>query len=387
MIKQIQIARFKNLRDTGVLRLGRINLLAGANGCGKSSFCQVLLTLAQTWREGSMNSILPKGVFKNLGTFDDIHYAYANDGSIDVHLWTDAKNDNDFLLKYVKNETRSTLGEIANAEVNGAPISDEAGENEGDDGEIDEGEDANQNMRLTSLKDYPSLTALQNLLYISADRTAALNKEGLDETTPDDYIKPDGSNVLNVLWAHREENILEEVASLLKEVLESGTVQLIPDNNELVLTLNSVSNSKLFMPVNVGYGYSYILSLLTALVIAKPGSTVIVENPEAHLHPSAQAKIAKVLIDYSKKKNLQTFIETHSDHVLNALLKAIKKKDLSSEDMQLLFFSCRITEEGHTEAKVENLKVTDMGHIQRPPKKFFEQYALDLRELYSPTKG
>lgn len=387
MIKQIQIARFKNFRDSGILKLGRVNMLAGANGCGKSSFCQVLLTLAQTWREGGMNSLLPKGVFKNLGTFDDIHYAYTDDGSIDIHLWTEKGKDNDFLLKYVKNEDRRTLGEIENAEVNGVSIFDEDGENEDDDGVIDDGEDANQNMRLTSLKDYPSLTALQNLFYISADRTAASNKEGLDETTPDDYIKPDGSNVLNVLWAHREENILEDIAQLIKDVLESGTVQLIPDNNELVLTLNSISNSKLFMPVNVGYGYSYILSLLTALVIAKPGATFIVENPEAHLHPSAQAKIAKVLIDYSKKKNLQMFVETHSDHVLNALLKAVKKKELSTEDMQLLFFSCRINEEGHTEGKVENLKVTGMGHIQRPPKKFFEQYALDLRELYSPTEG
>lgn len=387
MIKQIQIARFKNFRDSGILKLGRVNMLAGANGCGKSSFCQVLLTLAQTWREGGMNSLLPKGVFKNLGTFDDIHYAYTDDGSIDIHLWTEKGKDNDFLLKYVKSEDRRTLGEIENAEVNGVSIFDEDGENEDDDGVIDDGEDANQNMRLTSLKDYPSLTALQNLFYISADRTAASNKEGLDETTPDDYIKPDGSNVLNVLWAHREENILEDIAQLIKDVLESGTVQLIPDNNELVLTLNSISNSKLFMPVNVGYGYSYILSLLTALVIAKPGATFIVENPEAHLHPSAQAKIAKVLIDYSKKKNLQMFVETHSDHVLNALLKAVKKKELSTEDMQLLFFSCRINEEGHTEGKVENLKVTGMGHIQRPPKKFFEQYALDLRELYSPTEG
>ena len=387
MIKQIQIERFKNLRDSGILKLGRVNMLAGANGCGKSSFCQVLLTLAQTWREGGMNSLLPKGVFKNLGTFDDIHYAYTDDGSIDIHLWTDTGKDNDFLLRYIKNEDRRTLGEIESAEVNGAPIFDEAGENEDDDGEIDDGENANQNMRLTSLKDYPSLIALQNLFYISADRTAASNKEGLDETTPDDYIKPDGSNVLNVLWAHREENILEDIAKLVKEVLESGTVQLIPENNELVLSLNSISNSRLFMPVNVGYGYSYILSLLTAIVIAKPGATFIVENPEAHLHPSAQAKIAKVLIDYSKKKNLQMFIDTHSDHVLNALLKAVKKKELSSEDMQLLFFSCRNTEEGHTEAKVENLKFSDMGHIHRPPKKFFEQYALDLRELYSPTEG
>lgn len=382
MIKEIQISRFKNLHHTERLGLGKINLLAGANGCGKSSFCQVLLCLSQTWRKGALNNLLPQGIWKSLGTYDDIHYVYDEDPSMEFLLKSDQGDYNEFKLVYRKSFAAPTLGEIDNAFVNGMPIFDDSSSAESTDvnDHIDEGESL-----LSSLSDYPNLLALRNLYYIAADRKAAPNKEPLDETTSLDYISPDGSNVLNVLWKYREMGVLSVIEELVKKVLEGGMIKLEPNGNDLELTINSVNNSKLFRPENVGFGYSYILSVLTALVISKQGSVLIVENPEAHLHPSAQAALTNVLIDYANDKNIQLFIETHSDHVLNTLLRAVKDRNnpLARADIQVLFFASEKTEEGHAVARVQALEITDDGHIQRPPQKFFEQYAIDLRYLYT----
>lgn len=382
MIREIQISRFKNLRHTERLNLGKVNLLAGANGCGKSSFCQVLLCLSQTWRKGAFNNLLPQGIWKSLGNYDDIHYVYDEDPSMEFLLKSDQGEYNEFRLVYRKSLSAPTLGEIDSAFVNGMPMFDDSSSEESAEANdhVEEGDSL-----LSSLSDYPNLLAIRNLYYIAADRKAAPNKETLDETTPVDYISPDGSNVLNVLWKYRDKGVMPVIVELVRKVLEGGMIKLEPNGNDLELTINSVNNSKLFRPENVGFGYSYILSVLTALVISKQGSTLIIENPEAHLHPSAQAALTNILIDYANDKGIQLFIETHSDHVLNTLLRAVKNNQnpLTRADIQILFFASEIAEEGHAEARVQPLEITDSGHILRPPKKFFEQYAVDLRYLYT----
>ena len=73
MIRAIQIERFKGLRHTPLLNLGKVNLLTGENGRGKSSLCQVLLTLAQTWDVEAMDALLPNGEWVKLGSYEDIH--------------------------------------------------------------------------------------------------------------------------------------------------------------------------------------------------------------------------------------------------------------------------------------------------------------------------
>ena len=87
MIKTIQIDRFKSLRHTLPAEMGRVTLLTGANGRGKSSFCQALLVLSQTWRRGWMDNLLPNGVWKNLGEYDDIVNAFDQDKTIGLRSW------------------------------------------------------------------------------------------------------------------------------------------------------------------------------------------------------------------------------------------------------------------------------------------------------------
>ena len=120
------------------------------------------------------------------------------------------------------------------------------------------------------------------------------------------------------------------------------------------------------------------------MVLAPNDSFIIVENPEAHLHPSAQAKMMNEMIAVAKERRIQLIVETHSDHILNTSLRAVKEHKLDLMDLQVLFFSNHTDDEGHVEARVQNLELNQMGHILNPPKQFFEQYSIDLRALYAP---
>lgn len=384
MIRNIQIDRFKSLRHTDWLKLGKVTLLTGANGRGKSSFCQALLTLSQSWRRGLMDNLLPSGTWKDLGSFGNIVYAYGDDKSIGMHILTDAERDNDFELLYRQSNENETLGELASAKVGGVPITDDAGSSDdGDDEGTARGEEYHE-IRLGSLRDFPTLIALERMYYVAAERKPAPAQQQIDETTPHVNLAPDGSNVLNILWKNRDYGVIEKVQALLDEVLEGGGLILDLVGDQLVLKINSVSDGHYFLPVNVGYGYSYILTLLAAVALAADGSYIIVENPEAHLHPSAQARVMNVLIRAATERNIQLIVETHSDHVLNTSLRAVNDHRLSKDLFEILFFSNTTDENGATEAIVQNLQVNELGHILNPPQQFFEQYSQDLRALYAP---
>lgn len=380
MINKIQIQRFKGLRNTPQLQLGKINLLTGANGRGKSSLCQVLLTLAQTWDAEAWDALLThQGKWLNLGFYADVHYVYDKDSTIVFHILTDDVKEQVFKLQYDQSQTKPTLIELANAEVNGNSIMDTSGNSMGD---FNSDFSSDFDISLSRLNDYPSLMALRNIHYVSANRLAASYREPLDENAT--KLHPDGSNVLSVLWNHRETGFLKEVEDLMDKILDGAEIHIEISANELVFTLNSAKDNTLFKPVNVGYGHGYVLSVITSLVIAKNNETLIVENPEAHLHPAAQAKLMNVIINYAIKKNLQVLVETHSDHILNTALLAVKNEDwrLSMKDLQILFFSGKQGVDGHFESMVQNLEITKDGHILNPPMHFFEQYAIDLEHLY-----
>ena len=378
MIKELQIQRFKGIRNTPKLQIGKINLLTGANGRDKSSLCQVLLTLAQTWDAEAFDALLTyKGEWLSLGSYADVHYAYDSDSTIVFQIQTDDAKDYSFKLQYDQSRAKPTLIELVNAEVNGVSIMDNSGNSMGD---FNSDFNSDFDVSLSRLTDYPSLMALRNIHYVSASRLAASYREPLDESA--EKLRPDGSNVLSVLWNHRETGCLKELEDLMNGILDGAKIHFDISANELVFTLNSAKDDMLFKPVNVGYGHGYILSVIATLLIAKENDTLIVENPEAHLHPAAQAKLMNVVIDYANRKNLQVFIETHSDHILNTSLVAVKDRKLTTDDFQVMFFSGKMNADGHFEATIQNLEVTNGGHIIDAPSKFFEQYATDLEKLY-----
>ena len=108
---------------------------------------------------------------------------------------------------------------------------------------------------------------------------------------------------------------------------------------------------------DVGFGVSQILPVLVLCFYVPEGSTVILEQPEIHLHPSVQSGLADVFIDW-RKRNVQILVESHSEHLLRRLQRRIAEEEFSEGDVGLYFCSA---EDGVS--RLEALEVDPYGNI------------------------
>ena len=94
--------------------------------------------------------------------------------------------------------------------------------------------------------------------------------------------------------------------------------------------------SRNYRATNVGFGLSYVLSVLLAL-LSPPGTLCLIENPESHLHPRGQTKLAE-LAARAAKAGVQVFAETHSDHFMDGVRIAVKDGILRPEETSFHYF-------------------------------------------------
>ncbi|WP_139423036.1 AAA family ATPase [Chryseobacterium mulctrae] len=133
---------------------------------------------------------------------------------------------------------------------------------------------------------------------------------------------------------------------------------------------------------NIGFGISYVLPILVTGLIAKKGSYMIVENPEAHLHPSAQSKIGKFLAMVANA-GVNVIVETHSDHFINGIQISVATKEISTELVTINFFS---QDENSTQPKIESISINEFGELSDWPKGFFDQTQIDFAQLFNIRK-
>jgi predicted ATPase len=127
----------------------------------------------------------------------------------------------------------------------------------------------------------------------------------------------------------------------------------------------------------MGFGVSYALPVILAGLTAQPGGILIVENPEAHLHPAGQSRMG-VFLAWLAGRGVQVVVETHSDHVLNGIRRSIGEHGyLRSSDAVLHFFDS--TE--NDEPRIQRLDFTSVGGVSHWPKGFFDQYQIDIASL------
>lgn len=153
---------------------------------------------------------------------------------------------------------------------------------------------------------------------------------------------------------------------------------LDPKATRLELMLNSRDGNQLFHPVNVGFGYSYVLPVIVGTLLAEKGSIVIVENPEAHLHPGAQSRIMEFLIEQSITRNLQLIIETHSDHVVNGMRISMKKGTLKPVDSIIQHFA--YTGQGIV-PEITCITSDANGNLSDYPEDFQDEWTSQMLEL------
>ncbi len=117
---------------------------------------------------------------------------------------------------------------------------------------------------------------------------------------------------------------------------------------------------------DVGFGVSQVLPALVLLYYVPEGSTVLMEQPEIHLHPAVQAGLADVMLNVAEVRNIQIVVESHSEHLMRRLQRRVAEDEVSSEDVKLYFVS---TDKGR--ARANDLALNEWGEIENWPHNFF----------------
>jgi predicted ATPase len=186
-------------------------------------------------------------------------------------------------------------------------------------------------------------------LLASADRSGARMGGGLD----DQY----------------ELGASSKVAEWLKAlgVLDAFEIEPIaPDRHVFEVRVRTSPEQSWVVLPDVGFGVSQVLPVLALCAYAAPGSTIILEQPELHLHPSVQAGLADVLIETATQRGVQIILESHSEHLLLRLQRRIAEGTVSNDDVAMYF--CRL-ENGASVA--DKLDVDEWGGIRNWPDDFF----------------
>ncbi len=133
------------------------------------------------------------------------------------------------------------------------------------------------------------------------------------------------------------------------------------------------------------YGVSYVLPIIVSCLIrlyqrelsGNLLKTILVENPEAHLHPASQSRLG-IFLAQMVNNGLNIILETHSDHIINGIRIAIKRKDISNDKVLFNFF-----EQGDKVGQntIRQIDIDEDGNLSDWPKGFFDQYENDLMDL------
>ncbi len=130
-------------------------------------------------------------------------------------------------------------------------------------------------------------------------------------------------------------------------------------------------------PPNVGFGISYVLPIIVAGLIAEEDSILIVENPEAHLHPSGQSKMGQFLAKMAGA-GIQIVVETHSEHIINGMRLASLYDYIPHNEVIINFFHQNLPSK---ELKIQAISLNESVDLSKWPPHFFDQTQRDFAEM------
>ena len=158
------------------------------------------------------------------------------------------------------------------------------------------------------------------------------------------------------------------VAHWLKELglISSFSVEGIRGSNIYRVVVKRNESASQVSITDVGFGVSQVLPALALCYYVPEGSTVILEQPEIHLHPAVQSGLADVFINAIKTRNIQIIVESHSEHLLRRLQRRIAEEEFAQNDAALYF--CAM-ENGRS--SLRPLDIDMFGRIANWPPDFF----------------
>lgn len=363
MVSKIRLENFKCFRNLEI-PLRSLNLFTGLNCVGKSSIIQALLLIRQSYQQGySREKICLNGDYISLGTGWDILYEYAEkNNEFDTETVTISVQEDSNQFTFVMNYSKDAdVLDVINAPV----------------GEMN------------------FLTC--PFEYLSAERASpqTIYPKSSFHIDTIKQLGNHGQYAIHYLTKYQDASIswdsCDGKEKYLKGALQYWLHQISPkvkidvqniDNTDLSKIgyyFSDKEKSNTFRPTNIGFGVSYVLPVIVALLKASSESIIIIENPEAHLHPKGQRMLGE-LIAKCAATGAQIFVETHSDHVLNGIRIAVKKEFIQNTDVNLFFF-CRESDRDTVESIVEQPKIEKNGKLSYWPDNFFDEWEKALDEI------
>ena len=371
MLRRIGLTNFKCF-DNLSLACAPLNLLCGLNGAGKSSVIQALLVLRQSLDSGELHEgrLVLSGELTDIGTISDA-------------LFEDAKQD---VLGFElgREDLHSSWMFDVDGSLRHAPRDDQA--NEASLGNT------------TRWSDIPPFGG--HLVYVTAERVGPRKSYPLSEMLArHSDFGAGGEYAWNYLNARQDEllpsndprlpdgrgsrRMLHVVDQWLQDVCPGAHLKL-----EAVTAIDAVIagftfdrpgdvQSRRHRATNVGFGLSYVLPVVLAL-LSPPGTLCLIENPEAHLHPRGQTKLAE-LAARASKAGVQVFAETHSDHFMDGVRVAVRDGLIKPGDAAFHYFE----REGRRTV-VTSPEVDSDGRLSSWPSGFFDQHDENLARLLAP---
>lgn len=381
MLSKVSLKNFKSF-EALELPLAPLSILTGANCAGKSTVLQALLLLRQSAVVGELKNgrLLLNGHLVHIGTGRDLIYSEATEDVIGIGLHDDGGQQLEYHFEYDRD------GGALQSQVFSANAS-------------------------TVLLHYLSNSIWH---YVGAER---IGPRRYSHTSDSDVIlqrkiDPTGEHVLHYLQHYREQPVCAELCLAYEP--SSGDTSIPVSQMTLKMQterwLNYISpglrlkiaeergmdllqmkfqfegqhtTTPDFRATNVGFGLSYVLPILVSVLSSRPGDLVILENPEAHLHPSAQAWIG-VLLWRAANAGVQVIVETHSDHLLNAVRVEVHDGPAGANNCQIHFFH---RDEGdRLKFRVTSPQLNARGKLDRWPVGFFDQWDKAVARLITPPK-
>ncbi|MEU7118497.1 AAA family ATPase [Streptomyces zaomyceticus] len=370
MLEMLSLTNFKAFGRQDI-RLAPFTLLTGLNSSGKSSVLQSLALLRQSYDSGDLAPVGDRvaGLLLNeelvqLGTGQDVR-----------HEWYDSDPDITIALN-------SDSGSASWSAVY---------EQEADHLVLAEGHPSDPRQQL------PSLFG-PGFQYLRADRISpeVSYPRSHHAVATRGFLGAHGEHTVNFLRAHQDDlvqsdalRLPEEPSATLLAQANAWMQRLCPgvtllaegiDGTDTVRLSygfgSGVGASNRYRPTNVGFGLTYSLPIVVACLSAQPGSLILLENPEAHLHPQGQTWMA-YLACAAVAAGAQVIVETHSDHVLNGLRIGVKNKRIAAADTAVHFFR----RNDRQVAEVVSPQMGEDGMLSDWPKGFFDEWENSLDQL------
>ena len=363
MIKKIHLENFKCFHTLDY-ELKNVNILTGLNGMGKSTIIQSLLLIYQSLGEIMIhNQVKLNGDMIDFGTGRDI-------------LCESTEDDSEIVIDITEDD-RST-----EVRMHYEPFSNVLKMKEG-------------------LSIVPKFTDQEHFVFLSADRIIPVNIYEITNETDLrarnfgnngvftlQYLKQYGPNPIDPELVYEADDyvdtLYDQVRFWMNKIAPGVSIDIEIDPEKQLASLGySFKEGKVvtntYKSVNVGFGITYVLPVVVTLLSAQKGDTILIENPEAHIHPAGQRWLGELIAWVGRLDGVQLLVETHSDHILIGIRVAVKQKRIGKEKVNLsYFYKDEIDGFRH---KFVTPHITDEGRIDEWPKGFFDEWDNALLDL------